>query len=39
MYKFRPVSPRIQSLRQRIRDRVIQTDAERAVIITEAYKK
>ena len=39
MYKFRPVSPRIQSLRQRIRDRVIQTDAERAVITTDAYKK
>lgn len=39
MYTFRPISPRIQSLRQRIRDRVIQTDAERAVITTEAYKK
>ena len=39
MYKFRPISPRMQSLRQRIRDRVIQTDAERAVITTEAYKK
>ena len=39
MYQFRPISPRMQSLRQRIRDRVIQTDAERAVLTTEAYKK
>lgn len=39
MYEFRPISDRMQHLRQRIRDRVIQTDAERAVITTECYKK
>lgn len=39
MYKFRPITDRIENMRQLIRDRVIQTDAERALIVTEAYKK
>ena len=38
MYQFRPVSDRIAVMRQKIRDRVIQTDSERAMIVTEAYK-
>lgn len=39
MYKFRPVSPRIQKLRNTIRDRVVRNDATRSRILTEAYKK
>ena len=39
MHKSSPVTERIQYMRGLIRDRVIQKDAERAVIITEAYKK
>ena len=39
MHKSRPVTERIQYMRDLIRDRVIRNDAERAVIITEAYKK
>ena len=39
MYKFRPQSDRINRMRELIRDRVIQTDAERALITTESYKK
>ncbi|MDR1728628.1 MAG: hypothetical protein LBT74_12015 [Acidobacteriota bacterium] len=39
MYQFRPISERMQRLHRRIRDRVIQTDAERALIMTESYKK
>lgn len=39
MYKFRPVTDRIRHMRELIRDRVLRIDAERALIITEAYKK
>jgi formate C-acetyltransferase len=39
MYKFRTVTDRIQHMHQLVRDRVIQTDAEKALITTEAYKK
>ena len=39
MYTFSPVSPRIQTLRQQIRDRVIPVDSTRAVAITESFKK
>ena len=38
MYNFRPVSDRIATMREKIRNRVIQTDSERAMIVTEAYK-
>ena len=38
MYEFRPVTKRIATMREKIRDRVIQTDSERAMIVTEAYK-
>ncbi|HHT16615.1 MAG TPA: hypothetical protein GXZ77_02695 [Papillibacter sp.] len=38
MYNFRPVSSRIARMRDRIRNRVIQLDSERALIVTEAYK-
>jgi formate C-acetyltransferase len=39
MYKFRPATDRIKHMHQLIRDRVIQTDAERALISTGSYKK
>jgi formate C-acetyltransferase len=39
MYQFRPATERILKTRELIRDRVLRCDAERAVIITEAYKK
>ena len=39
MYQFRPISPRIQEMRSRIRNRRVQLDAERARIITEEFKK
>ena len=39
MYEFSPATDRIWKMRQRIRDRVIRCDAERAVIMTEASKK
>ena len=39
MYEFRPVTPRIQEMRERIRDRHIQLDSERAMIVTEEMKK
>jgi pyruvate formate-lyase/glycerol dehydratase family glycyl radical enzyme len=39
MYKFRPATDRIKHMRELIRDRVIQSDAERAIIITESYKR
>lgn len=38
MYKFMPVTERIALMRELIRDRVIQTDSERAMIVTEAYR-
>ena len=39
MYEFKPASDRIWRLRQRIRDRVLRCDSERAVLITQASKK
>ena len=39
MYTFKPVSERMEKLHRRVRDRVVQTDAERALIQTETYKK
>jgi len=39
MYTFRPATCRIKQMRELIRDRVIQTDAERALITTESYKR
>ena len=39
MYESRPVTRRIQHMRELIRDRVIRNDAERAVIMTEAHKE
>ncbi len=39
MYNFKPATDRIWHMRELIRDRVIQTDAERALILTESYKK
>jgi pyruvate formate-lyase/glycerol dehydratase family glycyl radical enzyme len=39
MYESRPVTNRIQHMRELIRDRVIRNDAERAIIMTEAHKK
>ena len=38
MYNFRPVSDRIATYREKIRNRIILTDSERAMIVTEAYK-
>jgi pyruvate formate-lyase/glycerol dehydratase family glycyl radical enzyme len=39
MYQFSPVTDRIQLMHRLIRDRVIRTDAERALITTASYKK
>ena len=39
MYDFKPVSPRIQEMHDKIRNRVIQHDAERAMITTRFYQK
>ncbi len=39
MYEFRPATERIRRMRERIRDRVVQYDAERARIVTECYKR
>ena len=39
MYEFKPASDRIWAMRERIRDRVLELDSERGVLITEAAKK
>ncbi|MDR1065026.1 MAG: hypothetical protein LBL25_01490 [Oscillospiraceae bacterium] len=39
MYRYRPISERIQLMHDLIRDRVIQSDAETAVIITESWRE
>jgi pyruvate formate-lyase/glycerol dehydratase family glycyl radical enzyme len=39
MYEPRPVTDRIKLMRQLVRDRVIESDAERAVITTESFKR
>ena len=38
MYEFRPVTDRIASIGQRVRDRTVMVDAERAELVTEAWK-
>jgi pyruvate formate-lyase/glycerol dehydratase family glycyl radical enzyme len=38
-YESKPTTDRIKYMRELIRDRVIQTDAERALITTESYKR
>jgi len=39
MYEFKPATDRIKYMRELIRDRVIRSDAERALITTESYKR
>jgi len=39
MYEFRPVTDRIKLMRNLIRNRVIRSDAERALITTESNKR
>ena len=39
MYELRGVTPRIKDLADKVRNRVVRVDAERTVIMTEAYKK
>ena len=39
MYELKPLSERMDRLRKRIRDRVIQTDAERALLTTESFRE
>ncbi len=39
MYQFRSVTDRIRTMRELVRDRMIQVDSERAVIVTEAYQR
>lgn len=39
MYTFSPVTERILKMREQIRERVVHNDAERARLLTEAYKK
>ena len=38
MYQFKPISERMQLMHQKVRDRVIQMDAERAMITTKVFK-
>jgi hypothetical protein len=39
MYEFRSATDRIKHMRELIRDRVIRSDAERALITTESCKR
>ena len=39
MYQFRPATQRVIHMRDRIRDRVIQIDSERSMLLTEAWQK
>ena len=39
MYEFRPVTDRIKAMHDRIRDRIIVIDDERARIVTESYAR
>ncbi len=39
MYQFRPVTPRMRLMHERIRERVYHVDAERCLIITRAAQK
>ena len=38
MHTWKPVTERVESIHKKVRDRVIQVDAERAEIVTESYK-
>jgi formate C-acetyltransferase len=38
MYEFKPVTARIDNMKQYVRDRELQIDTERAKIVTEFYK-
>ena len=39
MYEFSPATERIRKMRERVRDRVVRCDSERALIVTDASKK
>ena len=39
MHEFKPISERMQLMQQKIRDRTLQIDAEKAMIITDTWKK
>lgn len=39
MYHFKSISDRVETMHRLIRDRVIQYDSERAIILTESYRK
>ena len=39
MHQFKPVTPRMQLMHDKVRDRVMKTDAERAMIVTECAKE
>ncbi len=39
MYQFKPATERIRRMRERVRDRVLQYDAERVRILTESTQK
>ncbi|MDR1016113.1 MAG: hypothetical protein LBL67_01400 [Coriobacteriales bacterium] len=38
MYEFSPVSPRVKKIHERVRNRVVRVDSERARIVMESYK-
>ena len=39
MYQFRPVTPRMRLMHERIRERIYHVDAERSLIVTRAAQK
>ena len=39
MYQFRPVTDRMQTMHEAIRERIYHVDPERSLIVTEANKK
>ena len=39
MYEFRTITPRIEKFRNAVRDRVVEIENERSLIVTEEYKK
>ena len=39
MHEWKPVTDRIESIHKKVRDRVIQVDAERAEIVTKVYQE
>ena len=38
MHTWKPITERVENIHKKVRDRVIQIDAERAEIVTESYK-